>query len=201
MHDKLWQKLGTIDPQTVAKYAQCQYNAEDNIYTVKMLAQEYTVSLDEKSISLKDPPCRQSGNVFLEQLVILACLVNANDAKLAGKLVGPDALDAGTFFFRGPHALPTKKLEDAFGHDAALIYAAIDAVDAKQCQYGDASIEITVLPKLPLVFVIWKGDDEFPPRASILFDKSAAEQLPLDAISAAVIITVNAVIEADAKLP
>ena len=196
MHDKLWEKLRTINPQKAAQYAQCKYDAEKNEYTIEMLAQEYTVSTDEKSIFPKDSQGRQSDAVFLEQLVILACLVNANDVKLAGKLVGADALDAGKFFFRGPHALPTKKLEDAFGHDATLIYAAIDRIDGKRCQYGDASIEITVLPKLPLVFVIWAGDDEFAARASILFDKSASEQLPLDAISAAVIITVNTVIEA-----
>lgn len=198
MHDKLWEKLRTIDPQTAAKHAQCKYDTEKNEYTVEMLAQEYTVSTDEKRIFSKKP---QANTTFLEQLVILAYLINANEAKLAGKLVGPDGLDAGKFFFRGPHALPTKKLEDVFGHDPSLIHKSLDHITGKSCQYGDASIEITVLEKLPLVFVIWAGDDEFPARASILFDKSAAEQLPLDAISAAVIITVNTVIEAIAKLP
>ena len=151
-----------------------------------MLAQEYTVSPDQRRIFSKDT---NSNANFLEQLVILTYLINANETPLTGKLVGADALDAGKFFFRGPHTLPTKKLEEAFGHNPSLILAA-----GKPCQYGDASIEITVLPKLPLVFVIWKGDDEFESRASILFDKSAAHQLPLDAISAAVTITVNTLI-------
>jgi len=199
MHDKLWEKLNTINPKKTAKYAQCKYDTEKNEYNIEMLAREYTVNTDEKRIFAIDSQGRQFNAVFLEQLVILAYLVNANETKLAGKLVGPDALDAGKFFFRGPHTLPTKKLKNAFGHDPSLIHKSLDHITGKQCQYGDASIEITTLPKLPLVFVIWAGDDEFPPRASILFDKSAAEQLPLDAISAAVIITVNIVIEAAAK--
>lgn len=35
---------------------------------------------------------------------------------------------------------------------------------------GDAGVVIPVLPRLPLAFILWEGDEEFPPRAMILFD-------------------------------
>jgi hypothetical protein len=49
---------------------------------------------------------------------------------------------------------------------------------------------------LPITFVIWGSDEEFDARASILFDKTAPSQLPLDALLAAVNLTAKALISA-----
>ena len=46
-----------------------------------------------------------------------------------------------------------------------------------------------------MTFVIWRGDDEFEGRASVLFDQTAGAHLPLDALLAAVNVAVNAIIE------
>jgi hypothetical protein len=67
---------------------------------------------------------------------------------------------------------------------------------AEQCEFGDASIRLSVLPRVPLTMVIWGRCEEFDARASILFDKSAANQLPLDALLAAVNLTVKALTKA-----
>ena len=47
---------------------------------------------------------------------------------------------------------------------------------------GDAGFDFTVFPKVPLRLILWQGDDEFPPDASILFDETAGDYLsPEDA--------------------
>ena len=35
---------------------------------------------------------------------------------------------------------------------------------------GDAGVIVPVLPRLPLAYALWEGDEEFPPRSVILFD-------------------------------
>ncbi|UCC23715.1 MAG: DUF3786 domain-containing protein, partial [Planctomycetota bacterium] len=45
-----------------------------------------------------------------------------------------------------------------------------------------------------------RGDDEFPARASILFDQTAASQLLLDALWAAANLAIKKVIEAAENL-
>ena len=69
---------------------------------------------------------------------------------------------------------------------------------AKKVEYGDASLELLILPRLPITIVIWGGDEEFEPRASILFDQTAADQMALDALGAAAQLTVSALTEAAA---
>jgi hypothetical protein len=36
------------------------------------------------------------------------------------------------------------------------------------------------MPRIPLTVILWLGDEEFPSRADLLFDSSAALHVPLD---------------------
>jgi hypothetical protein len=94
------------------------------------------------------------------------------------------------------HSLPAQKPEKAFGDCPQTLYQLLVQFNAKRREFGDASIELDVLPRVPLTIVIWKRDEEFAARASILFDQTAAVQLPLDALLAAVNLTVDALVNA-----
>ncbi len=191
-HEGLWEQLGKLDPKLTAKRAKCRYISEQGRYVLRLLDKEYAV--DTKAREIFSVDAKQGKKSFLEKLVILAYLINAKDLPLANKLVKAQALPSGQFFFRGLHGLPTEKLEKAFGKCPEDLHQITEQLDAKQCEFGDASIELYVLPRIPLTIVIWQSDDEFPARASILFDQTAAEHLPLDALLAAVELAVEAVI-------
>lgn len=198
-HEGLWEQLVGLDRQKTAIRAKCQYFSTPARYVITMLNTEYAVNLSDKQISCAQTgsPPRQVG--FIEQLCLLAYLINARDLPLADKLVKAEALPSGEFFFRGLHGLPTEKLEKAFGECPERLSRVAEQVDAKQCEFGDASIELYVLPRIPLTIVIWRGCDEFPARASILFDQTAAAHMPLDALLAAVTLAVDEVIKASVQ--
>ena len=46
-----------------------------------------------------------------------------------------------------------------------------------------------------MTFVIWGADDQFDARAYILFDETASQQMPLDALMVAVNLAVKAMLE------
>ncbi len=194
-HKGLWEQLDKLDRQKTAKRAKCQYLSKPERYVVTLLNTEYVVNLSDKqifSVRQDSPPVPAE---FLEQLCLLAYLINAQDLPLANKLVRPETLPGGQFFFRGPHMLPTRKLEEAFGAKPDLLYESGTRLNASHRDFGDASVELFVLPRIPLTFVIWRGDEEFPARASLRFDQTAATQLPLDALGAAVNLTVEALVK------
>lgn len=196
VHEKLWEQLLKLDPHVTAKRAKCGYLEGSSQYCVKFLDSEYMVDIAEKRIFSDTGEAEPAGAGFMQQLCILAYLINSADVLLSGKLVTGDKLEAGQFFFRGPHAIPTEKLEDVFGTSPDMIYSALAGLDAKKASFGDVSVEIAVLPRLPMTFIIWGSDDEFPARASILFDKTATQQMPLDALFSAVNLTVKALVSA-----
>jgi hypothetical protein len=187
---------GKRDGQETAQRAKCRYLPNLQRYIILLLNREYVVNLSEKKV-LSVGQALEAG--FSEELCILTYLINSKDLPVADKLVTAQALPEGQFFFRGPHKLPVEKLAEVFGQYPKRLYDIIDEFGAKRCEFGDASIELYVLPRVPLTIVIWQGDEEFGARASILFDETAAAQLPLDALWAAVNLTIKALVKAAAK--
>jgi hypothetical protein len=198
-HEGLWEQLDKLDGTKTAQRAKCQFHDNPERYVIALLNAEYTVNLSDRQIFAVQPASPQRPAEFLEQLCILAYLINAQDLPLANKLAKAQALPGGQFFFRGLHSLPTDKLAEAFGDYPEELYRISVQFDAKRCEYGDASIELCVLPRLPLTIVIWRRCEEFEARASILFDETAAAHLPLDALLAAANLTVDALIKATTK--
>ncbi len=201
-HEGLWEQLDKLDGTKTAQRAKCQYLSNPERYIVTFLNAEYVVNLSDRNIFSAPSGSPQSAGYltvepaeFLEQLCILAYLINAQDLPLTDKLVGAETLPGGQFFFRGLHSLPTEKLEQTFGSHPEVLHQISAQFDAERCEFGDASIRLYILPRLPLTIVIWRRCEEFDARALILFDQTAASQLPLDALLAAANLTVEALVK------
>jgi hypothetical protein len=195
-HKELWEQLIGLDGFKTAERAKCQYLDELQRYVVTMLNTEYAVNVADKEIFSVQADSERRPAEFVEQLCILAYLINAKDLPVANELVKAETLPGGQFFFRGHHSLPTKKLEEVFGECPERLYRSSEKFGAKRCEFGDSSIELYILPRVPITIVIWRGDDEFGARASILFDRTAGAHLLLDALLAVVNLAVKAVIKA-----
>jgi hypothetical protein len=195
-HEGLWEQLVKLNGGETAKRAKCQYLTDPERYVVTLLSTEYVVHLSDKQIFSTRPDSSPTPAEFLEQLCLLAYLISAQDLPLSNKLVGPEHLPTGQFFFRGLHSLPTGKLEKAFGKSPERLYEVSERFGAKRREFGDVSIELQALPRIPVTIVIWGGDEEFDARASILFDQTAGNQMPLDALGVLVNLTVKALVRA-----
>jgi len=191
-HEGLWEQLDGLDVAETARRADCQYLDDPQRYVLTLLSTEYVVNPSDRSIFAVGADSTDQPADFLQQLCLLTYLIHAKDLPLAGKLVGENALPGGQFFFRGVHGLPTRSLEEAFGECPKALLDASAQLGAKGCEFGDASIRLDMLPRVPLTIVVWGRCEEFEARASILFDKSTSEQLPLDALLAGVNLAVKA---------
>ncbi|MHC4132650.1 MAG: DUF3786 domain-containing protein [Planctomycetota bacterium] len=194
MHEELWEQLLSSDRLDTAKRAKCQYLSDQERYSVIMLQKQYLVDLSEREIYIHQSTSTPETAGFLEQLCLLTYLINSQNLPLTEKLVKAESFPGGEFFFRGQHRLPTEKLEKCFGQQSANLYRLLDELNAARCEFGDASIKLFILPRLPLTIVIWEKDDEFPARALLLFDQTASIHLPLDALLAAVNLAIDAII-------
>ncbi len=198
-NEGLWEQLEKLDSAKTARRAMCKYLRDEKRYIIRLVNTEYIVELSDRKIYSNHEDSLQRPATFIEELCLLAYLINAKDIPLANKLVRAEALPGGQFFFRGLHKLPTEKLENAFGTRPQALFKVLEQFEAKKCEFGDAAISLYVLPRLPLTIVIWRGCEEFEARASILFDQTAASQMPLDALLAVVNLTVDASIKGSAN--
>jgi len=198
-HEGLWEQLRKLDPEETARRARCEYvTSPAAAFIITFLNREYRVDpVDKTVLSTMDGDQEEAG--FLEQLCILVYLINAQDKPLSNELVGEKSLPGGDFYFRAkPHELPTHKLAQTFGHCPEKLYDVMKKFDGERCSFGDASIQLFVLPRIPLTAVIWAADDEFEARGAVLFDKTATDHLPLDALGAAASLAIKALVNAAA---
>ncbi|MHC4625121.1 MAG: DUF3786 domain-containing protein [Planctomycetota bacterium] len=192
-NEGLWQQVVKQDGEQTARRAKCRYVDESKRCILVLLNKEYAVDLSNRQVAAAADGAAAG---FGEELCILAYLINSRDLPVAEKLTPPERLPGGQFFFRGPHELPTDKLEEVFGERPERLYEVLDEFGAQRREYGDASIELHILPRVPMTVVIWRADEEFAARASILFDETAAEQLALDALWMAANLAVKALVQA-----
>lgn len=194
-NEGLWEQLENLDCFQTAQRANCKYNPETKQYILKMLNENYTAALTNRTIYSNKSGTLQTQVKYLEELCILSYLINAKELPLANKLIKGESLPGGQFFFKGVHKLPAEKIENTFGDTPETIYKVSKKLDSQRQEYGDASISLFVFPRVPLTIIIWKRCEEFDARASILFDQTASSHLPLDALLAAVNLTVESLIK------
>ena len=112
-------------------------------------------------------------------------LLNARDMPASGDLVAARELKGGKLFFSaGAHSPDFSSVEEAFTASPQGVERAAEALGGRGVNHGDSAVEIQALPRLPISFIFWRGDDEFPADVSMLFDRTADRQLPLDVILA-----------------
>ncbi len=195
-YDGLWDQLEKLDRKKTESRSKSRYLKNPERFLVMLLNTEYVVNLSNHQIYSTGADSTQKQATYLEQLCLLAYLINASDLPPADELTKVESLPGGQFFFRGLHSLPTDKLNQTFGNRPEMLYKISSHFKAQRCKFGDASIRLDVLPRLSLTIIIWRQCEEFDARSSILFDKTAASQLPLDALLVAVNLAVDALITA-----
>jgi hypothetical protein len=176
---KFWEELSSRDANEISMGAAVRLDAERACYLIPFLARTYLVFPRERRIEGLDHRGEEKLS-FQFYLVLLTYLLRSRAIPLSGRVVTGSELRGGDLFFRGPHALFTKPLEKRFGSDPEAFLRAGLRLGGSQTGFGDVSFRLWPLPRIPLGYILWAADEEFPARVGITFDASIAEQLPLD---------------------
>ena len=116
-------------------------------------------------------------NNFVVKLLALLYLANARAVPLANQWVPYRELKDGLFYVKSFSDTVEDRLRRRFGDDLEGMRAACLALGGREVEQGDLGMVLNTFPRLPLLFIAWKGDEEFPPSVRILFDASATSYL------------------------
>jgi len=125
------------------------------------------------------------------RLSTLRYLIHASDLPLTGQLVRPSDLSGGGIFVKGTHVLPLDKIATYFADYRGDFLSIGKSLGGSELDYGDMSLKLLPFPRVPVVLIVWCGDDEFAPKASLLFDSSCGEHLSTDIIWSTAVMTVE----------
>ena len=116
----------------------------------------------------------ESGN-DAEKILWLHYLVSNGVKKPTGELISYREVPSAQFYEPKFIARAVRPVVKRFGHaPAALIEAGVKLGGVK-AGHGDASVTVPLLPNLPVTYILWGGDEEFPAEGNILFDKCVTD--------------------------
>ena len=150
------------------------------------LQEDVMVDFEDRCLKRRNDNGWQKTDDPLLELVTVLYLINVNDIYPMGKdIVGVKDLKEG-HFFQGPHALKTEPLLQRYGRDLKGFRQAAEFLEGEARDMADAAYKLLPFPRVALYFLLWKGDDEFAPQMTVLFDRPIESVLAADAIWALV---------------
>lgn len=90
-----------------------------------------------------------------------------------GKLKHFREFKEGSFYEPAFNRRTRDVLIAVFGEDPSAMIEAGKQLNGKVRDIGDAAIELLYFPYMPITCVVWRGDEDFPPEATVLFDETA----------------------------
>ena len=188
-----WDILTKIDHQVVQSNADVFFDPENASYEMTCLGQCIYISLYDRNVfgksHLGEFLVKELGEI--SRLSILRYLIQAKDVPLSGELVRPSDLPGGAIFIKGTHVLPLDRIAKRFDNNSEDFFSKGKEVCGTQLDYGDMSLKLFPFPRVPLVFIVWSGNEEFPSNCSLLFDSSCTLHLATDIIWSTAMMSVE----------
>ncbi|MEW6671731.1 MAG: DUF3786 domain-containing protein [Thermodesulfobacteriota bacterium] len=177
-----FQKLSRQDPAEVCRRALCGYDAAARFYAVTAWGDDYAVYPHECRIdrlTRKDPAPHDYFYLF-----VIYYLLNSREIEISGEWISEKDIPGGPTFFRGPHLIPTRLVSQTYRNDIESFRNKCERLHGKPVKMADAAYRFEITARIPVSVLYWIGDDDFPPEAKILFDRTITEHLPADILFA-----------------
>lgn len=176
-------ELKKRDPMALGKAAGVEALVGDGSseLTVPYLGSTYLVEIGSKV----DVRRKEEGpEVSLPDKILIAhYLLGASGPKPRGKLITFRQVRDGKFYFEAFQKRARDPFLSFFGGNGRLFRKCAETMGATPVENGDFGMEFRVFPQVLVQLVLWEGDEEFPPDATVLFDESIQRHLPAEDIA------------------
>lgn len=170
-------KIAGKDPVAMAENAGVAFDSETQKFTVPYLNEDYLVTYPEGAVELagknKEVP-------IAVKILILHYLATANGAPLQNKWISFKELPDGAIYigpFTNRAINPMLKI---FAEKQKELVELAQSLGGRVEILGDTSVTVNAFPNVPITYVIYSADEEFPASGNILFDGSASCYLPTE---------------------
>ena len=119
------------------------------------------------------------------QALVIYYLHTTDGTPISERFIAFSELPDGKFYAQAFQGYTGDELLRHFGNDRQRFETAAQNVGGKHFPLGDASFTFQLLPRVALLVVFWRGDDDFPSSYQVLFDASISHHLPTDVCAVA----------------
>jgi hypothetical protein len=183
--EELRQKVNLLDPRSLAE------NAGATLLEIAPGFVELRLSLLDETIIVSCPEFnmrlfnQERGVGIAQQALILYYFQTADGAPNTNRWISFADLPDGRFYNQAFQGYTGHELARRFQNDCQAFVQACEIAGGIPNPIGDAAFSFLLLPRVPLLALMWQGDEDFPSNFQLLFDASASHYLPTDACAIA----------------
>ena len=164
------QLFRSLDPQEAAARTGAKWDGKE--FYVNLLGREFAISHPEYALRALDggklPP-------LPTQTFLLRYLLESKAAVWTGEWKTFREMPWGEMYIQPYTGRVLTRAAYTFGFRVAAFKAAAEKMGALPVPYGDAGFEFTLIGNYKMRFLVWEGDDEFPPSTQVLYSDNFAE--------------------------
>lgn len=116
----------------------------------------------------------------IHQAMILYYFSSSKTSSPPGKWISFSELADGQFYNTAFQGYTANKLLQYFKTNYESFENRCLELCGEKTSFGDGAFRFQILPRIAILAVYWKGDDEFPPSYKLLFEDIADYHLPTD---------------------
>ena len=174
------QKANNLDQQCKNSGAEFRIIDSDKAIIIRFLNRSYIITLPDINISIVDS---EEEVPLKEKLLILHYFNTAKGTPASGKLITFRELPEGMVYYPTFSKRTIEPILRSFGNNPELLLNIAEKSGGQKADYGDIGATVQALPRVPMTFIIWRGDEEFSPQGSVGFDANISDYLPTEDIT------------------
>lgn len=177
-YDKACEDFRRWDPADMAKSSGTCFDRTANTFSIIYAGQSYQIGFPSGEVTYTD---KNDMVPNTEKIILLHYLIRAGGQPIRNSWISFKEIPAvGMLYLEPFNKRVTNYLVGVFGKQPELLLQAGKLLGASVSEYGNYGIRLSVLPRLPIGFAMWAGNEEFPPGATVLFDATAPYYLPTE---------------------
>ena len=163
-----------LDPKEAAERCGVEYDEERGQFHIRLMGYRYLVDFPEFAVR-REGEEEEGAFLLLDmvpaKIIVLRFLISAQVVKSSGKYLTYREVPWGEVYFRQFEGRCLMRLKFGFGFKLDKFAEGMEKIPGVQkLTLGDVSYEFEFINGLHVRFILWAGDEEFPPSSQILFE-------------------------------
>ena len=180
--DLACQQMRARDPRERAEKSGAHFEAgptgKEGRISLSLFNARYVIDFPDLRISSGE----KKAVSLVTKIILLHFLIKADGRPLSGQLVPYKEIPGGMAYAGVFARRAVEPLIPVFGQSQDRFLEAGFRLGGRKAEYGDVSLELMALPRIPMTYILWEGDEEFPATAQLLFDRAVEGYLSLEDI-------------------
>ncbi len=195
-YDGLRKRLAGLDLDDLVRNSGGR-RLDDAHIGLRCVGRDYVVGHPDGTVLYADGTTPEVGTAIL----LLLYLLESTGRSLEDRWVSFEQLPGGAGYmgsFRGRVIGPVLS---TFGARPEALAEAAVALGGEPLALGDVAVRLPALPRVPIAYVVWGGDAEFAPSATVVFDASVEGYLDAEVVTVLAELATRRLVEAASPVP